>query len=316
MRVVVISVPFEGPTGHVGRKAADAARLALSDAGSPVELEVRDAGAGPFGEHVAANARRAAGDDRVIGYLGDFHSAATEVSLPVLEAAGVPHISFSNTFRKLVGRSFVSVMPNDERQTAGLVAWMRELGVTRPYLLDDGEDYGADMRWLVHRALAATGMRVRGADRMHCRTDVPEEVADADGVFLGAVATPQAAEILRNVRALAPDAPLFATDGLHVADLARDAPDGLHVGGPPRPAEELLSRVHGDVWAAYAYEATALLLDAVAAVGTQRDAVVAWLRSTRDRSSPVGRYGFDEQGASTLSAIARLRTEGGRFVAA
>src|SRR5690349_19441991 len=204
MSVVIVSVPFEGPTGPLGRACAEAAKRATAEAGGPLEVVVLDAGAGPFGEHVPDNARRAAGDDDVIGYLGDFHSAATEVSLPILEAAGVPHVSFSNTLRKLVGRSFVSVMPNDERQVAGLVEWMVELGVSRPFLLDDGEDYGIDMRWLVHRELAARGRRVAGGGRLFDRaTEPPGEVAGADGVFLGTYARPAAAQTLRNIRALA-----------------------------------------------------------------------------------------------------------------
>src|SRR4051812_11738534 len=268
------------------------------------------AGAGPFGEHVAANARRAAADDDVLGYLGDFHSAATEVSLPILEAAGVPHVSFSNTRRRLVGRSFVSVMPNDDRQTAGLVGWMVELGVERPFLLDDGEEYGADIRWCVHRALAASGRHVIGADRLFERTDVPEEVAGADGVFVGTFARPEAAEILRNVRSLAPDALLFGTDGLFSRGLAADAPDGLHVSAPPAP---LGTAPYDEVWAVYASEATSLLLDAIAAAGPDRARIVHQLRSTVDRASPVGRYGFDQNGASTLSAISRFVTRDGRF---
>jgi len=301
-------VPFDGPTGEVGRRCADAAKRALADAGAEVELEVLDAGVGPFGEHVAANARAAAADADVVAYLGDFHSAATEVSLPILEAAGVPHVSFSNTYRGLVGRSFVNVMPNDERQTAGLVEWMAELGVERPFLLDDGEPYGCDMRWLVHRALAERGRAVVGAERLFERTDPPAEVAKADGVFLGSVATPEALETLHKVRALAPDALLFGTDGLLTAGFAREAPDGLCVSSPPVvPGDE-------DIWPGYAYEAMALVLDALALAGPDRAGLLAHLRSTVDRSSRLGRYGFDEYGQSTLSAIGRWRVDGGQFV--
>jgi branched-chain amino acid transport system substrate-binding protein len=185
MPTLVVSVPLEGPTGEAGGDAAEAVRLAVEDAGSPVDLVVLDAGPGPCGRHVRANAERAAADGDVVAYLGEFHSAATEVSLPVLEAAGVPHVSFSNTFRRLVGRSFVNVMPTDERQAAALVGWMAESGARRPFLADDGEDYGADMRWLVHRALAAAGPEWRaprawttaGFGRPSCRKPTPSSSA-------------------------------------------------------------------------------------------------------------------------------------------
>ena len=314
MSVVIVSVPFDGPTGAMGRACAHAAKRAADEAGSPVEVVILDAGVGPFGEHVASNARRAAEDDDVLGYLGDFHSAATEVSLPILEAAHVPHVSFSNTLRRLVGRSFASVIPNDERQVAGLVEWMVELGIERPFLLDDGEEYGMDMRWLVHRELAARGRAVAGGGRLfECATEPPAGVAQADGIFLGTYARPVAAETLRNIRAVAPNASLFGTDGLLSADLAAEAPDGLYVSAPPGPPG-----VTGDteVYAAYAHEAMALLLDALALAGPHRAGIVAHLRSTRDRHAPMGRYGFDEWGASTLSSIRRFRSEGGRFLPA
>ena len=311
MSLIVVSVPFDGPTGHIGRRAGEEAERAVEDAGRPVELEVRDAGPGPLGEHVAANARRAAGDEDVIGYIGDFHSAATEVSLPILEAAGIPHISFSNTLRRLAGRSFVSVMPNDERLTAGLVEWMCELGVERPFLLDDREEYGIDMRWLVHRDLASRGRAVLGAARLSGTTEPPAEIAGADGIFLGTHARPEAIETLRAIRRLAPEARIFATDGLLTKGVAAQAPDGLHLSAPPAPAD---LRSESEVYAAYAREAVRLLLDAHAIAGPDRPALVARLRSTRERESPLGPYGFDEHGASTLSAIRRFRTDRGELV--
>jgi ABC-type branched-subunit amino acid transport system substrate-binding protein len=160
---VITSVPLEGPTARAGSDAAEAAALALSDRGNPVEHSVLDAGAGPFGERVRDNALRAAGDPDVVGYLGELHSAGTEVSLPLLEAAGVPHLSFSNTLRSLAGSCFVNVMPDDERAAAAVVAWMLEVGVRAPLLLDDGEGYGADMRRLVAKELAAADIAVCSA---------------------------------------------------------------------------------------------------------------------------------------------------------
>jgi ABC-type branched-subunit amino acid transport system substrate-binding protein len=151
---------------------------------------------------------------------------------------------------------------------------------------------------------------------MHRRTEPPQEVAQADGVFFGGVARPASAEVLHNVRALAPDALLFGTDGLLDRDFAATAPEGLCVSSVPPPSPKLMARLGKgiDVHAAFAYEAMSLLLDALAAVGPDRAALVATMRATTDRHSPVGRYGFDEHGASTLGAIGRLRSTGGRFM--
>jgi branched-chain amino acid transport system substrate-binding protein len=327
--VVITSVPLQGPTGAVGSQAAEAARLAVEDAAGPVEHVVLDAGSGPFGEHVRDNALRAARDPDVVGYVGDFHSAATEVSLPLLEAAGVPQVSFSNTLRKLAGTTFVNVMPDDERAATALVAWMAELGVRRPFLLDDGEEYGMDMRWVVHRELAAAGVAVAGAERLFGEADPPPVPDDADAVFLGAVGDRAAGELLERL----PELPLFGMDGLAFDGLARRLSPGTAgrlrlVRGPAaasdlpeagrRMAARLGERAGGpvDPHALYAYEAMALLLDALADAGPDRAAIVARLKATRGRDSVLGRYDIDERGATTLPADGRLRIAGGRFEAA
>ena len=91
MPALALSVPLSGPTGRAGADAAEAVNLAIEDAGSGMEAHVLDAGPGICGRNVPGNAERAVADESVVAYLGEFHSAATEVSLPVLEAGGVPH---------------------------------------------------------------------------------------------------------------------------------------------------------------------------------------------------------------------------------
>jgi branched-chain amino acid transport system substrate-binding protein len=332
MQALVLSVPLSGPTGRAGADAAEAVRLALEDSGSALEPVVLDTGPGICGPNVPANAERAASDGSVVAYLGEFHSAATEVSLPVLEASGVPHVSFSNTFRRLVGRTFVNVMPNDELQASALVAWMGESGVGRPFLADDGEDYGADMRWLVHRALAARGSAVAGAARLDNGVP-PIGLHAADSVFLGAAIDDRSAALLVALHERAPRAPLFAMEGLLDDEFAGSLPaevaERLRVTAGPAYAsqlpaagqavtERLRERLgHGpDPHAVYAYEAASLVLDAHARAGGDRAALQAELRATRDRDSVVGRYSIDEHGATTLRAAGRLRVESGRFVPA
>ena len=78
----MVSVPLEGPTGEAGADAAEGVLLAVEDAGSPVQVLVEDAGPGPCGRNVPVNAERAAANADVVAYLGEFHSAATEMALP------------------------------------------------------------------------------------------------------------------------------------------------------------------------------------------------------------------------------------------
>jgi branched-chain amino acid transport system substrate-binding protein len=315
---IVVSVPLEGPTGQAGADAAEAVLLAVEDAGSPVHVMVEDAGPGPCGRNVPANAERAAANAEVVAYLGEFHSAATEVALPVLEAAGLPHVSFSNTYRRLAGASFVNVMPNDELQAEALVAWMGECGVSRPFLADDGEEYGADMRFLVHRALDGNA----AADAEH-----------ADAVFFGCAIDERTVSLVAGLHTLAPEAPLFGMEGLLSDELAEELPVAvaarLHVMAGPACGEQLPPAgraLHArlrdrlehapDPHAVYAYEAASLVLDAFDRVGGDRAALTAAMRETRDRDGVVGSYSIDERGWTTLRTAGRLRIENARFVPA
>jgi branched-chain amino acid transport system substrate-binding protein len=153
----------------------------------------------------------------------------------------------------------------------------------------------------------------------------------ADALFLGGSLDDRTVGLLTGLHEQAPEAPLFAMEGLLWHELAAQLPAGvaarLHVtAGPafghqlPPAGREVMERLaerlgHSpDAHAVYAYEATSLVLDACARVGEDRAALTAALRETRDRESVVGRYSFDQHGATTLRAAGRLRVEDGRFV--
>ena len=94
----------------------------------------------------AQNARKAVRDQSTIYYLGEFNSGGTKVSLPVLNKAGIPQISPSNTYVGLTtdepgsepgepdkyypagNRTYARVVPRDKIQGAALVAVMKADG--------------------------------------------------------------------------------------------------------------------------------------------------------------------------------------------
>jgi ABC-type branched-subunit amino acid transport system substrate-binding protein len=67
-------------------------------------------------------------------------------------------------------------------------------------------------------------------------------------------------------------------------------------------------------YALHGYEAMRLLLDAVAAVGPDRKAIVPWLETVRDRESVLGRYSFDPFHDATIRDYGVYRIRAGRFV--
>ncbi len=109
------------------------------------------------------NARKAVSDKTTIFYLGEFNSGGTKVSLPVLNKAGIPQISPSNTYVGLTTdkpgseagepdkyypagkRTYARVVPADDIQAAALVTTMKEDGCKSVHIFNDKTTYGAGL---------------------------------------------------------------------------------------------------------------------------------------------------------------------------
>jgi branched-chain amino acid transport system substrate-binding protein len=108
-RVVDIysSLPMRGPSASEAAALVNGIQLALDQAGGR---------AGPFTVHytplddslghtgwdanaTAADARKAAADPRAVYYIGEFDDAASEVSMPIVNQAGIAQVSPTNRNR-------------------------------------------------------------------------------------------------------------------------------------------------------------------------------------------------------------------------
>src|SRR5215212_2961748 len=107
---VYSSLPLSGANRPQAQAIVRGAGLALEEAGGvaggrPVRYVSLDDSTRRAGswvpERAAGNARRAAQDRSTIAYLGEFNSGASAVSMPILNEAGIPQISPSNTYTGL-----------------------------------------------------------------------------------------------------------------------------------------------------------------------------------------------------------------------
>src|SRR5207248_8920110 len=99
---VYASLPLDGPRAVQAAAILDGIRLAYTQAHARaghwhVRLIVRDDSSTSSGGWDAAktahNARAAASDSRAVYYIGELDSAASEISGPILNVAGVPQVS-------------------------------------------------------------------------------------------------------------------------------------------------------------------------------------------------------------------------------
>ena len=157
----------------------------------------------------ATNAKTAAQDTSTIAYLGDYNSAATAVSLPLINAAGILQVSPASPYVGLTSsldagqdeperfypsgqRTFGRLQPGDPVQAAAQVQLMRSLGVHSVYVLDDQDPFEMPLATIVagdadqrpaSRWRRTTASRRRRAPRVHGRGRKGRRKRRAGGVL-------------------------------------------------------------------------------------------------------------------------------------
>ena len=256
---------------------------------------------------VAANARRAASDPRAVAYLGEFNSAATANSLPIINEAGLLQVSPSNTAVGLTRsaggepgepdryyptgrRNYGRVVPADHLQAAALGALMVDERCERVYVVAAALPYGSGMAKLVVRRARRLGIETRRgptiAEDFQAFRRLARKVkrSGADCFFFGGITFFQAPPVFNAVGRAAPRLKLFGPDGL--AEFAFG--EGLRPGVRKRvrltnptlarrdyPAAgraffAAFKARYGrfpEPYAIYGYEAMAVALDAIARAG-------------------------------------------------
>ena len=346
---VYVSAPLRGVHAPQGQAIANGARLALAQAdgmagGAEVKLRVRDdARRGGWSPAVVAdNARAAAEDTSAIAYIGDLESGATRTSLPITNQAALPQVSAASTALDLTRtspeggdevpeavqptgeRTFLRVIPDDAVQAEAAAAWARDLGARRVAVVTDGSAYGDLVAGEFSEEAPAHGLTVVADMSLPSGSRRELAVEDADLVFLtGESEGLLAFSVDGSPILLGTDALLGPDDrGVESATLrltaAAQAPEQL----PPEGREFVKGyRVEygrePDPYAAYGYEAMALVLDAIERAGGRgedRSAVLDELLATTDRDSILGTYSIGSTGDTTLDAIAGYRVEDGKPV--
>jgi branched-chain amino acid transport system substrate-binding protein len=317
---VYVSLPLRGPSGADGQDAADGAELALADsggeaAGREVRAVVLDdtEGTGERAswtpQQAAANARRATEDSTSIAYIGDFESGATRSSLPITNEARLLQVSPASSAGDLVApfagsddvpdvqpsgeRTFGRVIPSDEVQGEAGGVWAGELAVRRVTIESDRSSFAESL---------ANGFR-EGAES--------SGVDVASGALLVYLAgTPQ----LPDSRAMGSDVFLQSGPGPELVTSAALDPSQL-----PPAGQEFVRRFRSEYgrqpgrYAAYGYEAMAVVLDAIERAGdggTDREAVIDAFLDTSDRESILGTYSIDDVGDTTLDRLTGYRVDG------
>ncbi len=342
---VYVSVPLHGPAGTDGRDIADGARLALSKAGGKVgRLAVRgvyldDTSPGSGGVRwsagrVGENARRATQDTSAIAYIGDFDSGATRTSEPITNEAQLLQVSPASTAvdltRPFIGseelpdieqnseeRTFGRVIPDDEAQGQAAARLTSSLGVKTVVLLPAEGLYARTVADAYRSALhGVTVARHAGDAAFYPGIGRPSPSGAArPGLQIGA-----SRPVVGTDGVLPPWAPRSAARGFNFVTAAAQAPSQLPRSGRAF-VDEFSRRYHREAgpYAAYGFEAMALVLDCIRRAGDEgdsRQAVIDQFFDTTGRGSILGPYSIDSLGDTTLNRLGSYRPAAGRLTPA
>jgi len=317
---VYVSLPLTGPRGADGRDAADGARLALEQAqaragSTQVRVHYLDDARGRPWDAVAVgvNARTAVQDHTTAGYIGELDSEPTRASAPITNQAGIVQVSpgagavdltgpaagYPDTpdrYRPSGSVNFARTVPADDVVVDAAAAWIAELGVSAAAVTSDGSPFQNLAASEFKSAAAGHGITVS-------QGKTPPEVAVAPGGEARAVYDPGTSR-------LAVHGGISQT--LQVS--AALDPSQLPGRGFSGEFQRRFQRLPGP-YAAYGYEAMALILQAIRDAGTDassfRDNVRGAVIGAHRDDTVLGSYSITSEGDTTECMIQRYRLSGG-----
>ena len=252
------SVPLHGASSAAAHAVLAGEQLALAQArggigkyrivlrsldDSTVQRSTWDPG------QTSTNAHVATANPTTIGYVGEFNSGASAVSIPLLNRLDIAQISPASTAVGLTSsgagatpgepekyyptgvRTFARIVPNDTVQAAAQVRLQLHQGCHKTFVLGDGEVDGQDMATTFAVAAQRGGLKLAGSqpfdpgatDYRSLATSVAQTGADC--VLISAITENHAVLLTKQIVAALPNAQIFGTAGLAESTYA-DASDG------------------------------------------------------------------------------------------
>jgi branched-chain amino acid transport system substrate-binding protein len=252
------SLPTVGSSSAQTIPAQNGIKLALKQAGNKVgsysikytPLNDATASAGQWtAEQTSADARKAATDPNAVYYMGEFNSGASEVSMPILNKAGIAQDSPANTYVGLTAalkgvtakgepgiyfptgkRTFTRIVPLDTIQGAADLDALKSAGCTKLAIFDDTQAYGAGLEAVLQATASMYGIKVvsvqSNAQVQSDYTSVAQKFASAGAQCVEVSATTASVggtALVSAVHSALPKATILGPDGMCTSAWVTDA---------------------------------------------------------------------------------------------
>jgi branched-chain amino acid transport system substrate-binding protein len=241
------SLPLQGSSNAQTIPMVNGIKLALAQAGGKAgpwtvnysSLDDSTAAAGKWDPtQTGANARKAASDPKAVYYIGEFNSGASEVSIPILNQAGLPQVSPANTYVGLTTnlpgsapgepakyyptgtRTYLRIVPIDSIQAAADLIAMKQAGCTKIAVANDKEAYGQGLATLLglekgfygDTIVSNTGIDPTQPNFRSYASTIKGQGADC--FFFAGIVSNGAVQITKDVHNALPSAKIFGADGV------------------------------------------------------------------------------------------------------
>jgi branched-chain amino acid transport system substrate-binding protein len=310
------SLPLQGPAAATSQQIVGGEKLALAEAGGRagkfkigyVSLDDSNPTKGRWDPGVTAtNAKTAAQDTSTIAYIGDYNSAATAISLPLMNAAGVLQVSPGSPYVGLTSsldagqdepgrfyptgqRTFGRLQPGDSVEGAVQAKLMKALAVRSVYVLDDQDPFDVPLADIVASEAKRTGITVAGRDSIATTvgtifTGEVEKIihSRAKAVFLAAGSTAGASVLWRKLHSADPGLLLLGSSTMAEPSFTSQIgaaetstylttpvlPPALYPPSGRRVLKDYRADLGGEAgpYVLYGYEAMRVVLDAIRSAG-------------------------------------------------
>jgi branched-chain amino acid transport system substrate-binding protein len=257
---IYASVPLQGSAGDQGKTIENGAKLAIDSTPKigkytikyvPLDDSLASTGAADEGKG-SQNARQAISDKTSVGYIGEYNSGISKVTIPINNQGGLAQVSPANTKAGLTTKSvpgvdpgepdkyyptgkrnYARVVPIDTVQAAALLITMKQDGCKSVHIWNSKTAYSAGLATNVVNEAKKTGIKIEGNDGYDIKAANYRSLAanvHSDCFLNTGEAESNGNQALKDVAVTHPTTKIYESDGdcLNVAaDPAKGVPSAV-----------------------------------------------------------------------------------------
>ncbi len=281
-----------------------------------------------------ANAKNLVTDNDILAVIGHLNSGVAIPSSEVYKDSNLVMVSPANTNPNVTDRGYANVNRvcgrDDVQGPVGAEFAVKNLKAKTVYVLHDKTAYGQGVATFFRdqaKTLGATVVAFEGTEEKANFDPIitPIKAANPDVVYFGGIYD-QIGPFTKQLRDKGVKSILLGADGLDSSDFAKlagDAAPGVYYTTTGLPASAFAATAQfvkdfkaefnkdPEPYAAQAYDATAIVLQAIASVGKDkrptRAEVSAAVRATKDYKGLTGTFTFNKIGDPTIAKYAIIK---------